>query len=130
MPQGRSHVKLPNAENVVVESAKIVDYLLSDTHEDGRHKSAFFRSFGFQRARWAELRDALRKHASDHDVATTEPSPFGQRYVVDGIMQMPDGRTPLVRSVWFVRSGESVTCFVTAYPLKKKLSELSDDEGT
>ncbi len=35
-------------------------------------------------------------------------------------MQMPDGRTPLVRTIWFLRSEETTPCFVTAYPLKHR----------
>jgi hypothetical protein len=32
---------------------------------------------------------------------------------------MPDGRTPTIRSVWFIETGEEVPRFVTAYPLAK-----------
>jgi hypothetical protein len=32
---------------VVITREKIVDYLLSDTHHDGRHEAAFFKRFGF-----------------------------------------------------------------------------------
>lgn len=31
-------------------------------------------------------------------------------------METPDGRTPFVRSVWFVKNAEDITRFVTAYP--------------
>jgi len=31
----------------------------------------------------------------------------------------PDGRSPLVRAVWLVESGEDVPRLVTAYPLEK-----------
>jgi Domain of unknown function (DUF6883) len=40
-------MKLPYYEQVVVTREKVVDYLLSDTHRDGRHKAAFFNRFGF-----------------------------------------------------------------------------------
>jgi hypothetical protein len=40
-------VKLPNHEHAVVPRAKILDYLLSDSHRDGQHKAAFFKRFGF-----------------------------------------------------------------------------------
>ena len=52
------------------------------------------------------------------DVVKEEPSPFGRRYVIEGAMETPDGRNPSVRAVWFVRTGEDVPRFVTAYPLK------------
>jgi hypothetical protein len=32
-------------------------------------------------------------------------------------MATPDGRTPLVRSVWFIDTGTEIPRFATAYPL-------------
>ena len=113
-------MKLPNVENAVVPEAKIVDYLLSETHFDGRHKAAFFKRFGFTAENWRELADALMRHVDEHDVAKEEPSPFGKRFVVEGIMDTPDGRAPGVRTVWFLRSEETICQFVTAYPLKRR----------
>lgn len=111
-------MKLPNAELAVVDRAKIVDYLLSETHVVGRHKGAFFRRVGFAASRWQELAAALRNHAIEHEIAREEASPFGQRFVIEGIMQTPTGRTPYVRSIWFVRFEETAPRFVSAYPIK------------
>lgn len=110
---------LPNIDQVEVPRAKVVDYLLSQAHRDGRHKASFFRRFGFTSDKWQELAAALKQHAVDHDVAREEPSPFGRRLIVEGIMHGADGREPLVRSVWFLRIKETVPRFVTAYPLKR-----------
>jgi hypothetical protein len=116
-------VKLPDAEHAVIPRAKIAHYLLSEAHFDGRHKAAFFRRFGFVAERWQELAAALRRHALNNDLAREEPSPFGRRYIVEGIIETPDGRTPSLRSVWFVRNGETTVRFVTAYPLKSERSD-------
>jgi hypothetical protein len=116
-------MKLPNAEQVVIDRPKIVDYLLSDTHEDGRHKSAFFRRFGCRPEFWREMAEILKRHASEHELAGEEPSPFGRRLIVEGIMHMPDGRTPYVRTVWFLRTNEVAPRFVTAYPIKRRAVE-------
>jgi hypothetical protein len=123
-------MKLPNLQNLIIERSKIVDYLLSDTHEDGRHKAAFFRRFGFLPELWQELADALKRHALDHGLAADEPSPFGHRYLAEGIIHTPDGRTPLVRTIWFVRTNDPATRFVTAYPLKQREVEQEHDERT
>jgi hypothetical protein len=112
-------MKLPNAEQVVVSRAKIVDYLLSETHRDGRHKATFYRRFGFTPENWQELADALKQHAMNHGVAREELSPFGRRLVVEGIIHCPDGRQPHLRSVWFLRDEETKPRFVTAYPIKR-----------
>ena len=69
-------MKLPNGEYTVVPWAKVVDYLLSDTHRDGQHKAAFFKRFGFTAAEWERLARALWGHAAEHDVTRAETSPY------------------------------------------------------
>lgn len=105
---------------VDVPRPKVVDYLLSDTHVVGRHKAVMFRSLGFSVDKWRALADALLRHAAQNEVTVEEPSPFGRRFVVDGIMEAANGRRPVVRSVWFLRHNESTPRFVTAYPLRKR----------
>ncbi len=39
-------MKLPNHEKAFVPREKIVDYLLSPFHKDGKGKAAFFKRFG------------------------------------------------------------------------------------
>jgi len=113
-------MKLPHLEKALVPRAKITDYRLSDTHADGRHKAVFFTSYGFTRESWETLAETLKQHAADHEVAKVEDSPFGTRYVIEGIIKAPDGRTPLLRSVWFIRHGEEEPRLATAYPLRER----------
>ncbi|MBI1928016.1 hypothetical protein HYR99_27710 [Candidatus Poribacteria bacterium] len=112
-------MKLPNYEHAVVPKAKITEYLLSPTHRDGHSKAELFMRFGFSASAWEELATALLRHAADHEVSKIEGSPFGVRYVVEGILYAPDGRTPAIRSVWFIETGEHIPRFVTAYPLER-----------
>jgi len=112
-------MKLPNGEDGVVPRAKVVDYLLSDTHRGGQHKAAFFKRFGFTAADWERLAQALREHAIEHDVTRVETSPYGQRYIIEGIIRSSDARNPLIRVVWFVELNEDTPRFVTAYPLRR-----------
>jgi len=110
-------MKLPNAERAVVPGRKITDYLLSATHRDGQHKGAFFRSFGFKPDAWEALATALLNHACTHQVTGIVSTPFGQNYVVEGLLTTPDGRAPRVRVVWFIAKGEETATLATAYPL-------------
>jgi len=110
--------KLPHSDEALIPQKKIVDYLLSPTHDSGRDKAIFFMHFGFTPEAWEVLAQALRQHAAQHEVAKVEASPFGQRYVVEGSLQTPGGRAPQVRAVWFIDTGEVTPRFVTAYPLK------------
>jgi hypothetical protein len=109
---------LPHAEQAVVPERKIVDYLLSPTHRNGRSKAAYFGRFGFVAAAWEVFAAALRRHAAEHEVAEVEQTPFGTSYTVEGELVAPDGRAPRVRVVWFIDAGTEVPRLVTAYPAK------------
>ena len=112
-------MRVPHAEKARVPLRKVTGYLLSGTHRLGRHKARFFAACGFSPAEPDALRGALRRHVADHAVIRQEATRFGTRYAVDGIMATPDGRTPRVRTVWFIGTGEEVPRFVTAYPLTR-----------
>ncbi len=112
-------MKLPNHADAVVPAAKITSYLLSTEHRDGRGKALFFLRFGYSIVDWPVMAEALRKHAADHEVALTEQTPFGIRYVIEGEVLAPDGRIPSIRAVWFIETGDDMPRFVTAYPLAR-----------
>ncbi len=107
---------MPDLENAHVPREKIEGYLLSFTHPTGRSKAEFFSRFGFSADSWKLLADALMRHVAAHDVGKTEESAFGTKYIVDGPLEAPDGRRPVVRSIWFVERRENVPRFVTAHP--------------
>ncbi|MDQ3011861.1 MAG: hypothetical protein M3X11_14280 [Acidobacteriota bacterium] len=110
-------MKLPNIEKVIVPEAKITEYLLSFAHRDGCAKAVFFTGFGFTTQAWQTLADALISHAQENEVAKMEATSFGVRYVIEGILTAPDGRSPNVRVVWFIATKDLVPYLVTAYPL-------------
>jgi len=110
-------MKLPNAERAVVPSRKITHYLLSSRHRDGQHKAAFFQSFGFKLEAWEKLAAALLNHARTQEVTKFVRTPFGQNYVVEGLLATPDGRAPRVRAVWFIANGGETATLATAYPM-------------
>ena len=59
-----------------------------------------------------------------HEMTQGESSPYGQRYIIEGLVRTPDARNPLIRAVWFVEVGEDTPRFVTAYPFRRE----ADDE--
>lgn len=117
--EGVQGVGLLRAEEADIPRAKLVDYLLSQTHPSGRSKAAFFAKHGFSRDNWQELSHALRLHAMRGEVVHVESTHHGVRHVVDGALAAPDGTSLKVRSVWFIRTGESVPTFATAHPLRR-----------
>lgn len=106
---------MPNADHAVIDQVKLEGYLLSEVHPVGRFKARFFASLGFTVHNWRELEAALR---SQHLLEPAMPGPveaFGQSFTIRAILKGPGGAA-LVTSVWFVRTGEAVARFVTAYP--------------
>lgn len=112
-------LKLPTPHSLRVDREKIVEYLLNHEHPDGRAKALFFERVGFKTEAWETLADALRAHGGTHDVASVVESRFGTRYIVEGKLVSPDGRNPLIRTVWIVEKAQAAPRLVTAYPLEE-----------
>lgn len=108
-------MKLPNGALAIVEREKITEYLLNAAHPDNGGNTAFFLSLGFDRSDWQTLAEAFRKLALVEDVIGRVESHHGQKYVVDGRMETPSKRFPLVRTVWIIDRGLDTPRLVTAY---------------
>jgi len=111
-------MQLPSIEEAHVPDSKISDYLLADHHPTGRSKSLFFRNLGFQKDQPAALRRALLQHAADNEVSSLQQRSFGAKYLIDGRISGPNGRSALVRSIWFIEVGDRSPRLITAYPLR------------
>jgi len=107
---------VPGCDQAIIDTAKITGYLLSEKHPIGRGKARFFRRFGFREDLPEVLAQALLAHVRDNAVADTETSTYGTKYRVDGPLVSPDGRAPLVSSVWMILDGEAIPRFITAFP--------------
>ncbi len=110
-------MQLPNAAQAQVDPEKITGYLLSAHHPDGRAKAEFFTKFGFRVEEWQVLSEALRTHGATQRVANVVESPYGVRYIIEGRLETPDGRNPMVRTVWIVADESAVPRLITAYPV-------------
>jgi len=109
-------MKLPFREHAFVPGAKLADYLLSPTHPVGKSKAQFFAAFGFDAANAADLERQIIAIVQTEDVYKTMSSSYGEKYVVQGILQATDGRQALIKTVWIIEPGEDRPRFVTAYP--------------
>jgi hypothetical protein len=109
-------MKLPHHENAVVASEKLTHYLLSPSHPVGQSKARFFRAHGFTGENWAVLEAGLLALARSEEVAETEVTPHGTKYVLIGSVPAPAGGGVLLRTVWIIDQGQDVPRFVTAYP--------------
>ncbi len=102
-----------------MDHAKIVDYLLSSDHPNGRSKAAFFLGLGFDEERWEALAAALRDHGADNEVTDARASDHGVLHCVDGTIKTPDGRNPQARTVWLIEEATTAPRLITAYPLRR-----------
>lgn len=109
-------MSLPNAERAVVDTAKVVDYLLNAAHPDNGGKARFFEAIGFSSKEPERLGVALCAVAAAGDVVSELESRHGTKYVVDGQLASPSGKEPAVRTVWIVDRGRDSPRLVTAYP--------------
>ena len=93
--------------------------MLSMEHPIGRFKAKFWMSFGYSLERYHLLLDGLSKHVYN-DFNESEVTEFGVRYTIEAPIKAPDGRSPVVRSVWFIEKGSASPEFITAYPVKRR----------
>ena len=107
---------LPNPERAFIAPNKVRDYLLSPGHPVGRFKAAVFVALGYTQENWETLRDDILVMARTGIASPGQPTPFGQKFEVDGILSGPTGRSARFKTVWMLRTGETSPRFVTAFP--------------
>ena len=76
----------------------------------------FFLALGYNRDDWPSLAAALGRLAVATEVAKSMETAHGIKYVLDGGMETPGGKTPVVRTIWIVDRGLDRPRLVTAYP--------------
>ena len=117
-------MRLPNGEQAIVDSIKLRDYCLSPTHTRGRHKARVFAAvLGLTNEDAEQLQDALFQAALTEDATPSKQDAFGERYVIDFLMQGPRGAA-IVRSAWIVRTGEDAPRLASCYDRGRKTQEL------
>jgi hypothetical protein len=109
-------VLLPSADKAIIDVAKVRDYVLSPHHAVGRFKARFFGALGFSADVWQVFEQALRDQHLTHAATSMGTDVHGEAFTIHAILRGPTGVSATVVSVWFVRAGEDVPRFVTAYP--------------
>ena len=109
-------MRLPNADQAIVDPRKVRDYLLSLEHPLGRYKAHFFTRIGFTREEWQDLQTQFQSVALQEVAELAERTEYGQKYIVRGTIVGAAARKARVLTAWIVLNGEDVPRFVTAYP--------------
>ena len=103
---------LPGRNEAHVPLSKLVEYRLSETHAVGRSKARCFRGPGYNEMNVAVPKQDLLSLAQMETVVKVVESPYGTKYVVDGLLETPGGA--LV--VWIIEMQDSNPVLITAYP--------------
>ena len=103
-------------EKICINRQKISDYLLNVNHPDGGTKAKLLISLGFDINNASVLENMITKHATGNDVSKVIATPFGEKFLVEGIIETPSGKFLQIRSVWVKESKEELLKFVTLYP--------------
>ena len=112
-------MKLPNAENAVIDIEKLGGYCLSPTHPKGKHKARLFvEKLGMEKDDAEILRQAIQKAILIAEATERKPTVDGRIFRVDFVVGRGKGiiwYEAGVRSGWIIRNGEDfprlTTCF-------------------
>ena len=107
---------LPDRDQAFIPSAKFSRYLLSLSHPTGQAKARFFLAVGYRPENIERLEHDLLSIAHEVEVADTEQTVHGMKYIIEGQVQAPRGHAIQLRTVWTIE-GDRPPRFVTAYPL-------------
>jgi uncharacterized protein DUF6883 len=110
-------MRLPNAERAFVDTEKLRDYCLSQTHSRGRHKARVFaEALGMTAVNAEELRRLILAAARVSDATLAEKDDYGQRHLVDFWINRT-GLEARVRTSWIVQGGEDFPRLTSCYVL-------------
>ncbi|HEX41187.1 MAG TPA: adhesin [Phycisphaerales bacterium] len=109
-------MRLPNAENAIIDPAKLYDYVLSPIHPVGRFKAAFFASLGYTCENWRQFEADLRREHLNKNAILRHTTAYGKKWEISSTIKGPSGKAKRVVSIWIVLTGQEVPRFVTAYP--------------
>jgi hypothetical protein len=127
----------PYPEDFEVKGDKVLRYLFNRSSEDGAPKGDFLMHFGFSPDRPLELMEALGDHPSPATWTRAFEAPHGVKFYFEGPLRSPDGRNPVIRTVWQVDyDGDGRTArFITIKirvpkgPQSQLANRPSDEEG-
>ncbi|MEJ7823651.1 MAG: DUF6883 domain-containing protein [Chitinophagaceae bacterium] len=106
---------MPNNEQSIVVDKKITEYLLSDSHEIGKHKANFFKRFGFDISDIETFKHSLIQHSVEREIEQTKNTEYGNKYELKCEFQTPDERNPCIVTVWIIENGKQKPTLITAY---------------
>ena len=109
-------MELPNRHLAYVPEAKITLYLLDENHPRGWGKAQEFRKRGYNESNVDTMISDLIRVAQSQPVSEVEPTQYGTKYVIYGVIQPPIGGDLLILSVWQIDHDRRAPRLLSAYP--------------
>ena len=110
-------MKIPNAEQAIVDIRKLRDYCLNSQHNKGKHKARLFSSIlGMNSNDTEALRNILLDAVKRHDAELADKDARGQRYTLDFTLKWQD-KQATIRSGWIIEVNSDIPRLTTAFPL-------------
>lgn len=112
-------MRLPHADQAIVDIAKLRDYSLNPSHPEGKHKARVFAAIlGFSVADAERLRAMIVAAISTEEATAGVTDEHGERFVVDFATQALRGMVT-IRTAWIVDRGEILPRLVSCYVKRK-----------
>ena len=112
-------MKIPNADQAVVDIAKLTDYCVNKLHPRGKHKARVFDTeLGLTDEDAEELQNSLLEIVKTRNAAEGKHDQYGKRYIIDFAMTRQN-KQATIRSIWMIRSQEDFPRLTSCYVLKK-----------
>jgi hypothetical protein len=109
--------RLPHGDEAIFDIRKIEDYCLNPLHPRGRHKARVFReALDLERSDATWLRDVLLDAARSGEAFQVATDAWGSHWRLDVTLRR-QRKHAVVRTLWIVRTGESLPRFVTCWVL-------------
>ncbi len=100
--------------DAIIAPEKLSGYLLR--RREDHDKSGFLAVAGYTAAHAAQLDADLRTQLLPQPAESAGHTPYGDKFVVRGVLRGPNGRALRVLSVWMREKATGQTKFITLYP--------------
>jgi uncharacterized protein DUF6883 len=85
-------------QNAIIAVEKVRDYLLKQRVKDDKAK--YLAQAGYARAEYSRLVHDIRNQLLPGEGILQEPTRFGEKYILHGVLKGPNGIMLPVRTIW------------------------------
>ncbi|MEA5421347.1 hypothetical protein VB712_19150 [Spirulina sp. CCNP1310] len=111
-------MKLPNRDQAIINSNKLVEYVLNVDHDRGGTKAKKLLSYGYHPKQWQRLEWDIRRYHLELDVLQIKETDYGIRYEIQGALMTPIDQPLLIKTIWQIDIGTTIPRFITLFPTR------------